>query len=229
MATRLTHLLLLLFALGVQAEEITGKVIGVSDSDTLTVLVDKAQIKVRLAEIDTPELGQAFGQQAKKALADLVFGKQVSIIVTDQDRYGRSLGVYAFGLDVNKALVRLGLAWAYLQYQRDATFSDLEAEARAKTAACGRRQKASEGRLGAGGEKGPRLPILPVPVAASKATSAAAGESSTTCRTAERTDRRRLTRKRVNAGFVTRKRHSLPDGFSRERNKKAPIPRGFYI
>ncbi len=132
MMTRLTRLLLLLFAFGTQAEEITGKVIGVTDGDTLTILVDKAQTKVRLAEIDTPELGQAFGRQAKKALADLAFGKQAGIVVIDRDRYGRNVGrVYVDGLDVNKELVRQGFAWAYLQYQRDASFSDLEAEARA--------------------------------------------------------------------------------------------------
>lgn len=47
---------------------IEGKVVQISDCDTLTVLVDKRQVKIRLAEIDTPESRQDYGQRAKQAL-----------------------------------------------------------------------------------------------------------------------------------------------------------------
>lgn len=50
----------------------TGKVIAVSDGDTITVLVEKTQIKVRLDGIDCPESKQAFGQKAKEATSHLV-------------------------------------------------------------------------------------------------------------------------------------------------------------
>ncbi len=69
-----------------------GKVVKVADGDTLTLLTDGRQIKVRLAEIDTPEKGQPFGNKAKQALAEMVFGKQVKVIVVDVDRYGRTVG-----------------------------------------------------------------------------------------------------------------------------------------
>jgi endonuclease YncB( thermonuclease family) len=45
------------------AEELVGRVVRVHDGDTLTVLVDDTQIRVRLTDIDAPELGQAFGKR----------------------------------------------------------------------------------------------------------------------------------------------------------------------
>ena len=56
-------LLSLLFAFTVNAETITGQVVGVADGDTITVLdADKVQHKIRLAGIDAPEKKQAFGK-----------------------------------------------------------------------------------------------------------------------------------------------------------------------
>jgi micrococcal nuclease len=54
-----------------------GKVVRIADGDTLTVLVDRMQVKVRLSEIDAPERGHDFSQRSRQALADLVFGKEV--------------------------------------------------------------------------------------------------------------------------------------------------------
>ncbi|TYP80286.1 nuclease-like protein [Nitrosomonas communis] len=63
-------------------QEHIGRVVAISDGDTLTILDDrKQQIKVRLAEIDTPESAQPYGSRAKQELSRLVFGKTVSIKV----------------------------------------------------------------------------------------------------------------------------------------------------
>ena len=43
-----------------------GKVVEIADGDTITVLQDRKQVKIRLYGIDTPEKGQAFGKAAKK-------------------------------------------------------------------------------------------------------------------------------------------------------------------
>lgn len=82
---RLSVLLLLFIATEGSVEEITGKVVGITDGDTLTVLVGTTPTKVRLAEIDTPEMDQPFGDRAKQGLSELVFGKPIRVVVTDRD------------------------------------------------------------------------------------------------------------------------------------------------
>lgn len=89
-------------------------------------------MKIRLAEIDAPESHQDYGQRAKQALGNLVFGRQVSVDDGGKDRYGRTLGrVYLGQLDVNAEMVRTGYAWVYVKYARDRSLFALEDEARA--------------------------------------------------------------------------------------------------
>lgn len=110
-----------------------GRVVGVADGDTITVLTDgRESIGVRLAEIDAPEKSQAFGQRSKESLSDMVFGKTVRVEQQDVDRYGRVVGrVFIGGTDVNAEQVRQGMAWVYRQYLRDTTLLTVEQEARA--------------------------------------------------------------------------------------------------
>src|SRR5260370_21206980 len=73
--------------------ELTGKVVHIADGDTLTVLdSDNVQHKIRLAGIDAPEKGQAFGTKAKEVLAEKVQEKTVRVVWKEKDRYGRILG-----------------------------------------------------------------------------------------------------------------------------------------
>ena len=111
----------------------SGRVVGVHDGDTLTVLTaGNVQIKVRLVEIDAPEIKQPFGQQSKQALSALVFGKDVEIRATGKDRYGRALGRMFVGrTDVNLAMVKAGMAWRFDKYSKNAAFQRAEEEARA--------------------------------------------------------------------------------------------------
>ena len=127
---------LLLLTTPLLANELTGKVVGVHDGDTLTLLIPDGasfkQIKVRLAEIDTPESKQPYGQHAKQALSDLTFGKQIRVVVQDTDKYGRTVGrVYVDGVDVNAELVKRGAAWVYRQYSHDPGLLVLEQQAKA--------------------------------------------------------------------------------------------------
>jgi endonuclease YncB( thermonuclease family) len=77
------------------AEPRTCLVVGVSDGDTITVRCGDPgsyeQLRVRLAGIDAPEKGQAFGQRAKETMSDLVFGKSARLECIKTDRYGRSV------------------------------------------------------------------------------------------------------------------------------------------
>ncbi len=124
--------LVMLAALPVMAAEITGRVVRITDGDTLTVLNPaKRQIRVRLAEIDTPEARQPYGQRARQTLSNLTFGRVVRVTIQDTDRYGRTVGrVHAGTVDVNAEMVRRGAAWVYRQHSEDPALLRLEEEAR---------------------------------------------------------------------------------------------------
>lgn len=109
-----------------------GKVISVSDGDTITVLNDsKKQIRVRLASIDAPEKNQPFGTQAKKFTSKLIFGKQVLIKNEGSDQYNRVLGTaYLGNQNINKVIVYNGYAWAYRRYIKDTSYISLEMDAK---------------------------------------------------------------------------------------------------
>jgi endonuclease YncB( thermonuclease family) len=108
------------------SEIIKGKVVGVSDGDTVTVLDSaKVQYKIRLTGIDAPEKAQAYGQVSKKSLSDLVFNKDVEISWEKRDRYQRILGkVLLDKQDICLEQVKRGMAWHYKQYQRDQSLED---------------------------------------------------------------------------------------------------------
>ena len=117
----------------VTAAELSGKVVSIADGDTLTLLVaGREQVKIRLAEIDTPEKGQPYGNKARQALAALAFQKDAHVVWSEKDRYGRVIGrVYIDDLDVNAEMVHLGHAWVYREYSEDEFLLALEKEARA--------------------------------------------------------------------------------------------------
>ena len=112
-------------------DELSGKVIGVTDGDTIKVLVNKETIKVRLEGIDAPESGQSFGNKAKKALSEMVAGKTVTVKKTGTDKYGRTLGIVIVGVvDANAKLVEDGWAWHFKKYSSDERLAKLEEVAR---------------------------------------------------------------------------------------------------
>jgi micrococcal nuclease len=114
------------------AESITGKVIAVSDGDTIKILVDKTTYKIRLNGVDCPEKNQDYGQKAKQFTSDLVYNKVVTADIKDKDRYGRYVAdVLISGTTLNKELVRNGFAWHYKQYSKDKELAALEEQARA--------------------------------------------------------------------------------------------------
>jgi endonuclease YncB( thermonuclease family) len=113
---------------------IVGRVVGVTDGDTVTLLtVAHSRLRVRLTEIDTPERGQPGGARARQVLADKVFNEIVNVTVYGNDRYGRTLGrVWLGARDINRELVREGYAWAYRQYLTDTSLLEDERLARAE-------------------------------------------------------------------------------------------------
>jgi micrococcal nuclease len=117
----------------VSATTLVGRVVKIADGDTLTIVVDGQQEKIRLSDIDTPERKQPYGTRAKQALSELTFGKTITVLTTTRDRYGRVIGhIKADGVDVNAELVRLGYAWVYRRYSDDAELIHLEELARSE-------------------------------------------------------------------------------------------------
>lgn len=112
-----------------------GEVVGVSDGDTIKLLVKNRTYKIRLYGVDTPEKKQAYGMKAKKFTSSMVFAKQVTVTIMSKDRYGRYVGVVQLsdGRILNHELLRYGYAWWYSQYApNDHALQQLEHEARSE-------------------------------------------------------------------------------------------------
>jgi len=122
------------FSLTFAFDQIKGKVVGISDGDTITILTDNMQrITIRLAQIDAPEKSQAFGQKSKQLLSNLVFGKNVIVDIETTDRYGRTVGtVFIDGLNINAEQIKQGMAWVYIKYAHDKNLYYLEEIAKNK-------------------------------------------------------------------------------------------------
>lgn len=133
-------ILTLLIALTGHAGTLEGRIIGISDGDTVTLLdTENTQHKIRLAGIDAPEKMQAFGMRSKESLSNLIFGKSVRIETGKIDRYGRTIGkILINDTDANLEQVKLGMAWHYKAYQREQSQQDrfdyAEAESEARDA-----------------------------------------------------------------------------------------------
>lgn len=138
-----TFFLILIFPLirGQSTEKLTNKtfsaqVIGISDGDTMEVLYEKNPLKIRLAHIDAPEKkgSQPFGNNAKQALSALCFGRYVTVIGGRNDRYHRLIAVIINdkNQNINKEMLKLGMAWHYKKYSQDADYAQLENQARRK-------------------------------------------------------------------------------------------------
>ena len=143
-----TALLLLLLGCAVvaaHAEQFTARVIVVLDGDTVMVVRNSGPpVKVRLAEIDAPEVGHAGmggkppnsqkaqpgGMAAKESLSELVLHKQVGVDSHATDSYGRLVAhLTVDGKSVNEEQVRRGMAWDYSNYHSNKTYIALQSEA----------------------------------------------------------------------------------------------------
>src|SRR5215475_10706145 len=133
----MAHSVVWLFLMAVpilgHAEQFTGKVVGISDGDTLKVLREGKAVKVRLYGVDAPEKAQAFGSKAQQSTAALVFQKEVTVHIHTTDQYGRLVGdvLLPDGRSLNQELVKAGVAWWYRPYApNDIMLAQLEAEDR---------------------------------------------------------------------------------------------------
>ncbi len=111
------------------------KVIGIKDGDTFVLLIDGNEQTVRLAHIDCPEKNQPFGNKAKQFASDLCFGKNVTLVHKNKyDRNKRLISeiILLDEKNVNKEIIKLGLAWHFKKYSDNDEYAQLEIEARDK-------------------------------------------------------------------------------------------------
>jgi endonuclease YncB( thermonuclease family) len=116
------------------AEGFSGQVVGVVDGDNIEVLHDNRRQRIRLNGIDCPEMGQAYGANAKQATSELVFGKEVTLHTHGKDKSGRTIAdvLLPDGSNLNQRLVREGWCWWYQKHApKDHALKQSEQEAKA--------------------------------------------------------------------------------------------------
>lgn len=130
-------------SLVIHAEVLVGKVVGITDGDTITVLdADKTEHKVRLMGIDAPERSQDFGAASKQALSNYIYQKTVSVDYKKLDKYKRKVGkVILDNQDICLAMIEIGMAWHYKDYEKEQSKTDRDLYKQAEL-------KARESRIG---------------------------------------------------------------------------------
>lgn len=129
----LVAILLLFGNIICHAQMFSVKVVGISDGDSFTVINnDHLQLKIRLFGIDAPEKKQDYGSKSKEYLSSLIFGRQITVNVQSQDKWGRYLA-YVFtpeGEDVSLLMLRAGYAWHFKRYDSSDAYKQAENMAR---------------------------------------------------------------------------------------------------
>ena len=126
-------LLALSFAVGFLSANTPLENIRVVDCDTIRAEAKGKEIKIRLVEIDAPEMNQPFGAQSKNFLNSLLYEKDVTLISQGEDRYGRVLGnLFSNELNVNMLMVKFGFAWVYDKYAKNSSLYKYQDQAKAK-------------------------------------------------------------------------------------------------
>jgi endonuclease YncB( thermonuclease family) len=108
----LVSVLTLIVSATAMAGVLEGRVVAVTDGDTIKVL-DTANVQhvIRLAGIDAPEKKMPFGQRSKQNLSGLVYGRVAVVEGEKNDRFGRLVGkVLVNGQDANLAQIQAGMA-----------------------------------------------------------------------------------------------------------------------
>jgi endonuclease YncB( thermonuclease family) len=114
------------------AQVLQGKVVKIADGDSFTILTDgKMQVRVRMHGIDAPEKGQAYSQVSKQYLSNLIFNQKVTVEVNSRDKYRRVVGMVFVGdKNINETMLSEGLAWHFIRYDKNKTWSSLQEQAK---------------------------------------------------------------------------------------------------
>ena len=129
-----THLSGLVNFAYIEGKDITGKIVKITDGDTLTLLHNGEKLKIRFYGIDAPESKQSFGKQSKENLTKLCpLNSQAKIKIKQKDKYNRIVGiVFCNDIDINAKQVQDGYAWAYREYSLAYLHLEFQARIEAK-------------------------------------------------------------------------------------------------
>ncbi len=125
-----------------QVEEEMGLVTRVIDGDTIDVMLNGVNTRIRYLQMNTPERDEPCYRESTQANADLVLGKTARLVADQEkvDRYDRLLRfIYVDDVNVNRALVEGGFAEVVLYPPNDARYDEfvrLEQEAAAAGRGC---------------------------------------------------------------------------------------------
>lgn len=102
-------------------------VVKVTDGDTFRCIAEDQLVKVRIKEIDAPELKQPYGVESKKYLESLIDKKTVSLEKEETDMYNRTLAKVSIqGKDLASELVKGGSVWVYDRYAENPSLENHE-------------------------------------------------------------------------------------------------------
>lgn len=123
--TALIATTLMLLTTVTNAGTLTGLVVGITDGDTLTLLMDRQQYKIRVAGIDAPERHQAWGDKSKLNISRLSFNQPAVADCPKVDRWGRQIcKVTVNGVDIGLEQIKDGMAWWYRKYAKEQSTED---------------------------------------------------------------------------------------------------------
>lgn len=135
-------------------EQIRGTVVGITDGDTLTLLIgEQQQMKLRLSAVDAPESRQPFGKRAKEKLSDLAFNKVCSAVLVGATYDREAADVVCEGRDLALEMVQNGHAWVDTDYLKSAP--------QRQSALIRAMRLSQDGRLGLWTDKDTAIPPVP--------------------------------------------------------------------
>jgi micrococcal nuclease len=112
--------------------QLTGRVVGIVDGDTVDVLVHpNRKVRVRIHGVDAPERNEPFSQQALSFTRVFMFSRDVTLMGRDIDPYDRLVArIVVDGADASAAMLSAGLACHFRRYSDDPILEAAEQAAR---------------------------------------------------------------------------------------------------
>lgn len=109
--------------------QIKAKIVKVKDGDTVVALLsNNEQEALRLADVDCPENGQAFGKNAKQFTSSQVFGKTIIFYRISKDKYRRTVAKIFYNDEkyLSAEIIKSGFGWWYYQNSKNIKLKEYE-------------------------------------------------------------------------------------------------------